>query len=231
MGDRGYTERRTGRAGADRPLKGRRRSPHVGKLLGAWMLAGVAAAFSATPTAAQEDANWLFGGVGFPVQVGEFEVLGAERWPDTDRGTVLRYGIDRFPGAAVEVRVQPLPGGRGDPDVVRQELSTILDELVRSGSGGRGGTRVRVDTVRTASVQASGWTYEGHVAEATLRSPEATVQVLVYVFAKPPSFVKVRVTCGPIDRGALDPLLSQFLTGLIGRIESFQHTPEGGGGP
>lgn len=190
------------------------------------MLGGLlAVAVVVSPAEAQEVKTWLFGDVSFPARVDTFHAVGAERWAEADRGTVLRYATTLAPGATVDVHVQPLPLGRADPEAVRREFQRGLRELATSGESG---VRVAVDTVHSVSVEAGGWTYDGHVAAATLRGRGNTGRTLSYVFAKPPSFVKVRVTFEPVERAVLEPRIQPFLRELLGALESFQDGRSGG---
>lgn len=188
----------------------------------------LAAAGTAGPLAAQEDnRTWLFGDVSFPARVDSFTVMGTERWSEPDRGTLLRYRTGLAPDATVDVHVQPLPGGRSDPQAIREEFQSTLDDLREY--AGRG-VSLTVDTVHAMAVEARGWTYEGHAASATVRRGGVTGRSLALVFAKPPSFVTFRITHDAGLRSVLDPRIRAFVAGILARIESFQdRRPEGGG--
>lgn len=179
---------------------------------------------------AQGAPMWLFGDVSFPARIDTFRALGAEMSLDGPRGTALHYGTALAPRATVDVIVQPLPGGRSDPEVVRQEFQRTLEELEHYAGNGRDRVSVEVDTVRAVSVEAGGWTYEGHLAEATVRGAGGRAgRTLAWVFAKPPSFVKIRITHAPAFQVELDPRIRTFVREILARIESFQDRRTSGG--
>ncbi|HZD06375.1 MAG TPA: hypothetical protein VE173_15800 [Longimicrobiales bacterium] len=185
---------------------------------------------AASGARAQEPPMWLFGDVSFPSRVDTFKALGAEVSLDGPRGTALHYGTPMAPRATVDVIVQPLPGGRDDPEVVRQEFQRTLEELERYTGNGRDRVSVSVDTVRAVSVEAGGWTFQGHVAEATVRGGGGRAgRTLAYVFAKPPSFVKIRITHAPAFKDELDPRIHTFVREILTRMESFQDRRTSGG--
>lgn len=195
-------------------------------LMVAAVLAGSAGAVSAPAGQAQEPRTWLFGDVSFPARVDSFAVVGTDRSLQPERGTVLRYRTELAPDATVDVHVQPLPGGRSDPQAVREEFLATLEEMRRVPPGD---VSMSVDTVHATSVEAGGWTYEGHLAAATVRGRGTTGRSLAYVFAKPPSFVKIRITHAAGMRSTLDPRIRAFVAGILARVESFQDRAPAGG--
>lgn len=195
----------------------------VGTALAATLLAGVV---GAPGVEAQDDRTWLFGEVSFPARVDSFVVRGTERWSRPEQGTLLRYRTDLAPGANIDVHVQPLPGRRGDPEVVRGEFQRTLDELRRPPGEG---VSVVVDTVHTVSVEAGGWTYEGHVARARVRQGGTAGLSFAYVFAKPPSFVKIHITHAAGAQSELEPRIRAFVAGILDRLDSFQNRGPPGG--
>jgi len=194
------------------------------------LIAGVAAAGWAGPAEAQSDAVWLFADVSFPAQVDTFWAVRTQRWPEAERGAVLQYESALAPGATFDVHVQPMPQGREPSEAVRDELQRTLVELTRYRSENSAQANVVIDTVYAVSVEAGETTYDGHVVEATLQVGTVTGRTLAFVFAKPPSFVKFRITHEPGQQGAVDPRIQPFLSGILERLESFQN-PLPSGGP
>jgi len=179
---------------------------------------------------AQTEASWLFADVSFPAQVDTFVVVRTERWPELGRGTVLHYQTAMAPGATFDVHVQSMPAGIDEQEGIRADLQRAVGELARYRGAGDDRTSVVVDTVRAVAVDVGDRTYEGHVAEATLRTGNRTGHTLAYVFAKPPSFVRFRITYEPAQDAVLEPRTERFIRGILERLESFQDRP-GQGGP
>jgi hypothetical protein len=183
----------------------------------------------ADPAQAQTEAVWLFADVSFPAQVDAFLAVRIQRWPEPGRGMVVHYESVLEPDATFDVYVQPMPQGSDESAAVREELRRTLDELTRYRAEGAATASVLVDTVHAVSVETDETTYAGHMVEATIRVGSTTGRTLAYVFAKPPSFVKFRITHEPSQRAALDPRIPPFLSGVLGHLESFQDPlPPGG---
>lgn len=178
---------------------------------------------------AQTEASWFFADVSFPAQVDGFVVVRTERWPEPGRGTVLHYETAMAPGATLDVHVQAIPQGIDEQEGVREDAQRTVSELARFRGSGSDPTSVVIDTVRSVVLEAGDRAYQGHLAEATLRSRNRTGYTLAYVFAKPPSFVRFRITYEPAQAAVLEPLIQDFLRGVLGRLESFQYRPEQGG--
>lgn len=174
---------------------------------------------------AQTEASWLFADVSFPAQVDTFIVVRTERWPDPARGAVLHYQTAMASGATFDVHIQALPAGLDEQEGVRADVRRTVNELARYQGTGHGPTSVVIDTVRAMAVEAGDRVYEGHMAEATLRTAGRTGHTLAYVFAKPPSLVKFRITYEPSQEAVLESRIPRFIGGILERLESFQERP------
>lgn len=164
----------------------------------------VAALALGTPARAQEGPSAveqsLFGGVAFPLQVGEFEAMRLTRWPDPAMGVGITYLIQGVPG---EFSVYVYPAG----DDLEVEFDKAMEGISVYAEQNREGVSVEVEG--SDSVIVAG--HVGYLGVTRMSGARGDARSLLYVFEVDGSFLKYRISYAPSLRTMLEDQLQEFL--------------------